>query len=97
MLSLPRSRSRKQRLRRKKQNLRIRAKNGLIKIVALIKRVGLSTQDIVKAMRGTRGHKKAITSTLAGRKAPQKYRNPFDKNPTCTGRERMPAWAAVLS
>lgn len=85
-------------LEKKEQELRDRAENkDLIKIVALIKKAGLSAQDIVKAMKGTRGRKRATTSKLAGRKVAPKYRNPADKTQTWTGRGRMPAWAAELS
>ncbi len=85
-------------LEKKEQELRDRAENkDLIKIVALIKKAGLSAQDIVKAMKGMRGRKKATTSKLAGRKVAPKYRNPQDKFQTWTGRGRMPAWAAELS
>ena len=85
-------------LEKKEAELKNKAENkDLIKIVALIKKAGLSAQDIVKAMRGNRGRKKATTSKLAGRKVPPKYRNPADKTQTWTGRGRMPAWAAELS
>jgi DNA-binding protein H-NS len=85
-------------LEKKEQELRDRAENkDLIKIVALIKKAGLSAQDIVKAMKGARGRKLVATSKLAGRKVAPKYRNPADKTQTWTGRGRMPAWAAELS
>jgi DNA-binding protein H-NS len=85
-------------LEKKEQELRDRAENkDLIKIVALIKKAGLSAQDIVKAMKVTQGRKRATTSKLAGRKVAPKYRNPADKTQTWTGRGRMPAWAAELS
>ena len=84
-------------LEKKEAELKSKAENkDLIKIVALIKKAGLSAQDVVKAMKGTRGRKKA-TSKLAGRKVAPKYRNPADKTQTWTGRGRMPAWAAELS
>ena len=85
-------------LEKKEAELKSKAENkDLIKIVALIKKAGLSAQDILKAMRGTRGRKKASVSKLAERKVPPKYRNPADKTQTWTGRGRMPAWAAELS
>ena len=85
-------------LEKKEAALKNKAENkDLIKIVALIKKAGLSAQDIVKAMRGTRGRRKATTSKLAGRKVAPKYRNPSDNTQTWTGRGRMPAWAAALS
>jgi DNA-binding protein H-NS len=85
-------------LEKKEHELKNKAENkDLIKIVALIRKAGLSAQDIVKAMRGTRGRKKAVTSKLAGLKVPPKYKNPADKTQTWTGRGRMPAWAAELS
>lgn len=68
----------------------------LTKIVALIKKAGLSAQDVVKAMKGTRARKKATVSKLAGRKVAPKYRNPTDKKQTWTGRGRMPAWVSQL-
>lgn len=84
-------------LEKKEAELRNKSENkDLIKIVALIKKAGLSVQDIVKAMRGTRSHKKATTSKLVGKKVPPKYRNPKDESQTWTGRGRMPAWAAEL-
>jgi DNA-binding protein H-NS len=85
-------------LEKKEAELASKADNkNLIKIISMIKKAGLSAQDIVKAMRGTRGRKKAATSKLAGRKVPPKYRNPADKTQTWTGRGRMPAWAEELS
>lgn len=85
-------------LEKKEQELRDRAENkDLIKIVALIKKAGLTAQDIVKTMKGTRGRTKADASKLVGRKVAPKYRNPADKTQTWTGRGRMPAWAAELS
>lgn len=95
---LARIKKQKAALEKKEAELKSRAENkDLIKIVGLIKKAGLSAQDIVKAMRGTRGQKKAATSKLAGRKVAPKYRNPADKEQTWTGRGRMPAWAAELS
>ncbi len=85
-------------LEKKEQELRDRAENkDLIKIVALIKKAGLTAQDVVTAMKGTRGRLKATASKLAGPKVAPKYRNPADKTQTWTGRGRMPAWAAELS
>jgi DNA-binding protein H-NS len=91
----------------KKQNLALEAKDqglkerpenkDLIKIGALIKKADLSAQDIIKAMKGTRGRKDAGVGKLAGRKVAPKYRSPSDKNQRCTGRGRMPEWAAELS
>ena len=85
-------------LEKKEAELKNKTENkDLIKIVALIRKAGLSAQDIVKAMRGTRGRKKATTSKLADRKVPPNYRNPADKAQTWTGRGRMPLWAAELA
>lgn len=84
-------------LEKKEQELKDRAENkDLVKIIALIKKAGLTAADITKAMRGTRGRKKTTASKLAGRKVAPKYRNPADKTQTWTGRGRMPAWAAEL-
>jgi DNA-binding protein H-NS len=95
---LARLKKQKAAIKKKEKELKNKAENkDLIKIVALIRKAGLSAQDIVKAMRGSRGHKKATTSKLAGRKVAPKYRNPSDKTQTWTGRGRMPAWAAELS
>lgn len=95
---LAKIREQKAALEKKEKELKNKSENkDLIKIIALIKKAGLSAQDIVKAMRGTRGRKKATTSKLAGRKVSPKYRNPQDKTQTWTGRGRMPAWAAALS
>jgi DNA-binding protein H-NS len=95
---LARIKKQKAALDKKEQELKHKADNkDLIKIVALIKKAGLSAQDVVKAMRGTRGRKKGSTSKLAGKKVAPKYRNPADKAQTWTGRGRMPLWAAELS
>jgi DNA-binding protein H-NS len=51
----------------------------------------------VKAMRETRGRKKAATNKLAGKKILAKYRYPSEKTQAWTGRGRKPAWAAELS
>jgi DNA-binding protein H-NS len=84
-------------LEKKEEELKNKAENkDLIKIVALIKKAGLSAQDIAKAMKGNRGHKKATKSKLAGKKIPPKYRNPANKSQTWTGRGRAPAWVAEL-
>ncbi len=95
---LARIKKQKAALEKKEAELKSRAENkDLIKIIGLIKKAGLSAQDIVKAMRGTRGRKNAASSKLAGKKIAPKYRNPADKAQTWTGRGRMPAWAAELS
>ncbi len=95
---LARIKKQKAALEKKEAELKSRAENkDLIKIVGLIKKAGLSAQDIVKAMRGTRGRKKVGASKLAGKKIAPKYRDPADKTQTWTGRGRVPAWAAELS
>lgn len=95
---LARIKKQKAALEKKEAELKSRAENkDLIKIIALIKKAGLSAQDITKAMRGSRGRKKAATSKLAGKKIAPKYRNPVDKTQTWTGRGRMPAWAVELN
>lgn len=94
---LARLKKQKAAIEKKEQELKNKNENkDLIKIVALIRKAGLSAQEIVKAMKGTRGRKKSGASKLAGRKVPPKYRNPSDKSQTWTGRGRMPAWAAEL-
>ena len=94
---LARLKKQKAAIEKKEQELKDRAENkDLIKILALIKKAGLTAADITKAMRGTRGRKNAATSKLAGKKIAPKYRNPADKSQTWTGRGRMPAWASEL-
>ncbi len=84
-------------LEKKEQELLKQTNNkDLIKIVALIRKAGLSVADIAAAMKVSK-RKRAGTSKLAGKKVPPKYRNPADKTQTWTGRGRMPAWAAELS
>ncbi len=94
---LARLKKQKAAIEKKEQELKDRTENkDLIKILALIKKAGLTAADITKAMRGTRGRKKAAMSKLAGKKIAPKYRNPADKAQTWTGRGRMPAWAGDL-
>jgi hypothetical protein len=69
----------------------------LIRIVALIKKAGLSAHEIVKAMRGTRRRKKVSTNKLEVGKVAHKYRNPPDKTQILADRRRMPAWGAGFS
>jgi DNA-binding protein H-NS len=89
--------SKKLYLKKKEQLLKSKAENkDLSKIIALIKKAGLSASDITKAMKGGRGRRKGSTSKLAGKKIPPKYRNPADKSQTWTGRGKMPLWAAEL-
>jgi len=65
-------------LEKKEQLLKSKAENkDLSKIIALIKKAGLSASDIAKAMKGGRGRRKGSTSKLAGKKIPPKYRNPL--------------------
>ena len=81
-------------LEKKEQELLDRSNNkDLIKIVALIRKAGLTAADITKAMKG---NKRAKASKLAGVKVEPKYRNPKDKTQTWTGRGRAPVWAAAL-
>lgn len=85
-------------LEKKEEELKNKAENkGLIKIVALIKKAELSGHDIVKAMLGNRGRKKAYTNKVEVCKVAPKYRNSSDRIQTLAGRGRMPAWAAALS
>lgn len=84
-------------LEKKEKELLSKTTNkDLTKIVALIRKAGLSAADIVAAMKTVK-RKKATTSKLAGKKVPPKYKNPADKTQTWTGRGRMPAWAAELN
>ena len=97
-IQLARLKKQKAAIEKKEKELKSKAESkDLIKIVALKKNAGLSAQEIVKAMKGTSGRKKAAKSKLAGRKVAPKYRNPADKTQPWTGRGRMPAWAAALS
>ena len=68
----------------------------MIKIVALIRKAGLTAADITKAMKGNKRTGRAKASKLAGVKVEPKYRNPKDKTQTWTGRGRAPVWAAAL-
>ncbi len=85
-------------LEKKEEELKNNTENkDLIKIVALIKKAGLSGHDIVKAMLGTRGRKKAYTNKVEVCKVAPKYRNSSDRIQTLAGRGRMPVWATELS
>ena len=84
-------------LEKKEQELLDRSNNkDLIKIVALIRKAGLTAADITKAMKGSKRTVRAKASKLAGVKVEPKYRNPKDKTQTWTGRGRAPVWAAAL-
>ena len=84
-------------LEKKEHELLTRADNKeLDKIVALLKKAGLTAQDIAAAMQGGKKRKAAGKSKLAGIKIAPKYRNPADKSQTWTGRGRAPAWVAEL-
>lgn len=84
-------------LEKQEHELLARADNKeLDKIVALIKKAGLTAQDITAAMKGSKKRKSTVKSKLAGKKIPPKYRNPADKSQTWTGRGRAPAWVAEL-
>jgi DNA-binding protein H-NS len=95
---LARIQKQKAALEKKEQLLKSKAENkDLTKIIALIKKAGLSASEITKAMKSGRGRRKGSASKLAGQKIPPKYRNPSDKTQTWTGRGKMPLWAAELS
>ena len=84
-------------LEKKEQELLDRSNNkDFIKIVALIRKAGLTAADITKAMKGSKRTVRAKASKLAGVKVEPKYRNPKDKTQTWTGRGRAPVWAAAL-
>jgi DNA-binding protein H-NS len=94
---LAKIRKQKAALEKKEEEIKNKAENkDLTKIVDMIKKAGLSVQDIVKAMKSSQGKKRATKSKLAGKKIPPRYRNPTDKSQTWTGRGRAPAWVAKL-
>lgn len=93
---LERIRKQKALLEKKERELQSKSESkDLKKIVALIKKAGLTAEDVVQALKATAPKNRAAKKT-ARKKVEAKYRNPADPSQTWTGRGRSPAWIKQL-
>lgn len=95
---LARIRKQKSELEKKERELQSKSSSKEIKkIVALIKKAGVSIEDVAKALKSESGQKKLTAKKMARKKVEPKYRNPADPTQTWTGRGRAPAWIKELT
>lgn len=90
-------------LQKKQQALLAKTNTKVLsQVVALIKKNGLSLDDIAQALKSEKSTKPSAQKTArkkpasSGVKVPPKYRNPENAEQTWTGRGKAPLWVQAL-